>query len=243
VLCPNPSGARGIDDHDLDATLVREMVDGSGPAFECLYERHRDALFDAAWKTTRDTWIATETVQDSFVALWTKPHLYDPCRGSVRGWLLTVARNRAVDRLRSSRRSGLPLASTSFARGKADDRSPVDEMIATGRLVAAATTDPEPEVAAVRREDASLIADALTALQPAERAVISLAYGGGMSQSEVAAHLGWPLGTVKTRTRRALHKLRDRLGDDPRVADPRVGSRSAGRPGRRPSPRAAKGPA
>lgn len=117
----------------------------------------------------------------------------------------------------------------------------MEELISTGTLVAAASADPEPEKAAVQREDSSLIADAMTALMPAERAVIALAYGGGLSQSEVADHLGWPLGTVKTRTRRALHKLRDRLGDDPRVAGPRIPATSAGRPRHRPPSRQSAG--
>lgn len=241
MLCPTPAREHGSDDHDSDAALVREMISGSGEAFECLYQRHRDALFDAAWRTTSDSWIATETVQDSFLALWKKPHLFDPSRGSLRGWLLTVARNRAVDRLRASRRSGLARVTSSYAREGADDRSPIDGLISSGTLVAAATAEPEPEIAALQREDSALIADALTALVPAERAVIALAYGGGLSQSEVADHLGWPLGTVKTRTRRALHKLRDLLGDDPRVAGPRISATSAGRPGHRPRSRCSAG--
>jgi RNA polymerase sigma-70 factor (ECF subfamily) len=237
VLCPTPAREHGSDEHDSDAALVRDMIGGSGEAFECLYQRHRDALFDAAWRTTSDSWIATETVQDSFMALWTKPHLFDPSRGSLRGWLVTVARNRAVDRLRASRRSGRTQVASSYEREGGDDRSLMEALISSGTLVAAATAEPGPETAAVQREDSSLIADALSVLMPTELAVITLAYGGGMSQSEVADHLGWPLGTVKTRTRRALHKLRDRLGDDPRVAGPRIESATAGRPADRPRSR------
>lgn len=218
VLCPTSAREADLDDHDSDAALVREMMGGSGEAIERLYQRHRDALFDAAWRATRDSWIATETVQDSFLALWRKPHLFDPARGSLRGWLLAVARNRAVDRLRASRRNGLALAASSFVREGAEDRSPIDDLISSGALVAAASAEPEPEAAAVEREHSSLVSDAVTTLMPAERVVIALAYGDGLSQSEVAAHLGWPLGTVKTRTRRALRKLRERLGDDPRAA-------------------------
>ena len=93
----------------------------------------------------------------------------------------------------------------------ADDQATVEWLTSTGELIGAAGPEPGPEMALADKETREVIQDALASLAPLERRVIELAYGTGMSQSEIAAHLGWPVGTVKTRTRRALRHIRERL--------------------------------
>ena len=83
-----------------DASLVRQVVAGSQDALARLYDRHGEAVYAAAHRTSRDGWIAAEVVQETFLAVWNRAELFDPARGTLRSWLLTIARNRAVDHLR-----------------------------------------------------------------------------------------------------------------------------------------------
>jgi len=194
-----------------DARLVREMIEGSEEALAGLYDRHSNAIFAAAMRASRDRWIAAEVVQETFLALWNRAELFDPSRGALATWLVTIARNRAIDRLRAAGRHDRAATFSSFANPESDDRSIVEWFTASGELVGAAGPEPVPEVALSNKETRASIEDALASLDPMERRVIVLAYDGGLSQSEIAASLGWPIGTVKTRTRRAMRHLRDRL--------------------------------
>ena len=195
-----------------DAHLVREMMQGSQDALASLYDRHGDAVFAVAMRASRDRWIAAEVVQDTFLILWNRAELYDPSRGALATWLSTIARNRATDRLRSAGRHERANAFSSFARsGDVDDHSIVEWLMTSGELVGVAGPEPAPELAVTSAETRASIADALTALDRTERSVIGLAYDAGLSQSEIAIRLGWPIGTVKTRTRRALRHLREQL--------------------------------
>ena len=99
----------------------------------------------------------------------------------------------------------------------------------TGELIGAARTEPGPETALADKETRESIQDALASLAPLERRVIELAYDAGLSQSEIAAQLGWPMGTVKTRTRRALRHLRERLDGPHTGADTQGTMPDAGR--------------
>src|SRR6266550_9602784 len=91
-------------DATSDASLMRRVVDGSQDALASLYDRHGGAVFRAALRTSRDHSIAAEVVQETFLALWNRAELFDPARGSLSAWLATIARNRAIDRLRSAAR-------------------------------------------------------------------------------------------------------------------------------------------
>ena len=124
---------------------------------------------------------------------------------------MTIARNRAIDRLRAAGRHDRAAAFSSFGHADRDDISTAEWLTSSGELIGSAGPEPTPEVALTSREDRSSIEAAVADLDPMERAVIVLAYGSGLSQSEIAARLDWPIGTVKTRTRRALRRLRDRL--------------------------------
>ena len=198
-------------DPQSDEGLVRKMIGGSEAALGSLYDRHVNVVFAAALRTGRDRGIAAEVVQETFLALWNQAERFDPARGSLRSWLLTIARNRAIDRLRAAGRHDRAVAFSSFGHADQDDLSTAEWLTSSGELIGSAGPEPTPELALTSREDRSAIEAAVAALDPMERAVIVLAYGSGLSQSEIADHLDWPIGTVKTRTRRALRRLRDRL--------------------------------
>jgi RNA polymerase sigma-70 factor (ECF subfamily) len=194
-----------------DTRLMCQLIGGSEDALAALYDRHADAVFSAAMRANRDRWIAAEVVQETFLALCNGAELFDPSRGTLSAWLATIARNRAIDRLRSAARHERAANFSSFASSDADDHSVVEWLTVSGELIGAAGPQPVPETALSDKETRASIEEALGSLDPVERRVIVLAYDGGLSQSEIAASLGWPIGTVKTRTRRALRHLRDRL--------------------------------
>ena len=212
-----------------DASLLRDMIAGSEEALAGLYDRHGGVVHAAAMRASGDRWVAAEVVQETFLALWNRAELFDPSRGTLPAWLTAIARNRAIDRHRAAGRHDRAASFSSFVRTDADDHSVVEWLTATGELVGVANAEPAPEIALSNKETRASIEDALMSLDPAERRVIVLAYDGGLTQSEIAATLGWPIGTVKTRTRRALRHLRDRLeGHD-------TGRMRAGLPDAKPS--------
>jgi RNA polymerase sigma-70 factor (ECF subfamily) len=161
--------------------------------------------------------MAEEVVQETFLASWDRAEMFDPSVGSLAAWLHTIARNRTVDRLRAAgRRPNLvPLSSaasgSSFGNDEADADT-LERVLAGGQLVAGAVPPASPERELALRELRHALQDALARMPEPERIVIVMAYAEELSQSEIAARLGWPLGTVKTRTRRALRHLREVLG-------------------------------
>jgi len=198
--------------HRDDADLIREVAAGSEEAFTLLYDRHAAAVYRLALGVMRDRSIAEEVVQESFLALWNRAELYDPALGSAVGWLMTIARNRAVDHVRRVARR-VPAAP--FSQLVADDPDPAaatDWLVSAGETLATgAPAAPEPEVALAATETREAVSRAIATLHDVEREAILLAYRDGLSQSEIAARLGWPIGTVKTRSRRALRRMREAL--------------------------------
>lgn len=225
VIAPDPGHDRatgpGIDSPS-DASLVRQLIDGSEEALAGLYDRHAQAVFAAAVRASRDRSIAAEVVQDTFLTLWNRAELFDPSRGALPAWLVTIARNRAVDRLRAASRHDRAASFSSFSRVEEDDHAIGDWLTASGELIGAASPEPGPEIALSNKETRAAVEYALASLAPMERRVIVLAYDGGLTQAEIAARLGWPIGTVKTRTRRALRQLRDWF-ERPRTGEPSRG--------------------
>jgi RNA polymerase sigma-70 factor, ECF subfamily len=157
-----------------------------------LYDRHARAIYSLALRMLADAAEAEDVVQDVFTQAWRQAGLYDPARAPVVGWLLVIARARTLDRLRA-RRSRIALAGTG--------PDPADIVDVT----------PGQDVQAIDREQGSRVRAALAALSAAQREAIELAYYTGLSQSDIAARLKQPLGTIKTRIRSGLLKLREIL--------------------------------
>lgn len=197
-----------------DAALVSEVATGSQDALAALYDRHADAVYAAACRLTSDRHVAEEVVQETFLALWNRAELYDPAAGSLAAWLHAIARNRTVDRLRAAgRRPNLvPLSATTG--DDEHDTAALERLVASGQVIGGSTLGPGPEAALDSAELRTTLQSALDEMSDTERTVIVLAYREELSQSEIAARLGWPLGTVKTRTRRALYRLREVLANE-----------------------------
>jgi RNA polymerase sigma-70 factor (ECF subfamily) len=197
-----------------DEDLVREVVAGSHDALAALYDRYVDGVFAAARRLAGDRQLAEEVVQETFLALWNRAELFDPRAGSLGAWLRTIARHNAIDRLRAAgRRPRLQPASAS-AYADETDAAALDRLAASGTPVGGAEPAPDPAGIVISRWTRLQIQRALTTMPEEERVVIVMAYDEDLSQSEIAERLGWPIGTVKTRTRRALRRLRDVLAAD-----------------------------
>jgi RNA polymerase sigma-70 factor (ECF subfamily) len=169
-----------------DGELLRRVGDGDGGAFETLYRRYARPVFGLALRRLGDRSRAEEAVQETFASIWRSARTYRPERGPGAPWLYAVARNAIVDEARTR-------------------LEPVTEALEE------ATKDPEPAERAEQTWLAWRVHRALEELPPQERTVLELAYWHGLSQSEIAARLRIPLGTVKTRTRSGLHRLADLL--------------------------------
>jgi RNA polymerase sigma-70 factor (ECF subfamily) len=180
------------------------------------YDRHANLVFGSVARFVGDREAASEVVQDTFLALWRRAEQFDPRAGSLAGWLLGIARHRSIDRLRSEARRPSRGAITLDALpwGDADGAS---GQTAAPELVA--DREAEPDAMTDRRWAQSVVRTYVSELSEEERRVLGLAYAAGLSQSEISSHLGWPLGTVKSRTRRALAHLRSRLAAEPGLID------------------------
>ena len=176
--------------------LLQRMARGDEQALGLLYDRWEPAVRTAALRIVKEPVEADDVVEEVFWQAWRQAARFDSARGGAGTWLLTVARSRSLDRMRATKRTRA-------------ESSLEDAVEASGD--AFATPGPDPLAAAEQGERATLVAQALATLQPSQRECLELAYFGGLSQSEIAARTGQPLGTVKTRMRLALRKLRDTL--------------------------------
>jgi RNA polymerase sigma-70 factor, ECF subfamily len=199
---------------DDDAALVREVASGSQDALAALYDRYVDAVYAAAIRLTSDRQVAEEVVQETFLALWNRAELFDPNTGSLAAWLHTIARNRTVDRLRAAGRRPSLVPLSAAAGNDEHDTAALERIAASGTVLGGADLGPGPEGELAAAELRDVIREALAELPEHERTALVLAYSGELTQSEIAERLGWPLGTVKTRTRRALMRLREALSDE-----------------------------
>ena len=172
-----------------DGELIERIADGDRPAFEELYRRYARPVLGLALRRLGDRGRAEDAAQDAFVAIWRSARTYNPSRGRGAPWLYAVARNAITDGLR---RTPEPTAELQDGPG----------------------AEPDPADRAEQAWTAWRVHRALEVLPEHERPVIELAYWRGLSQSEVAAELGIPLGTVKTRTRSALARLADALEEE-----------------------------
>jgi RNA polymerase sigma-70 factor (ECF subfamily) len=187
---------RERDDEDVLAS-VQGRDDG---AFAELYDRYGRLAFGLAYRILGERGVAEDVVQEAFLAVWRRAGSYRVERGSVRGWLMSIVHNAAIDRRRGR-----------FKREQAD--------VALDDLAFMLETDAEDTFAAVAEGIvAEQVRRALAGLPDEQRQAIELAYFGGLTQQEIATRTGTPLGTVKSRLRLGLHKLRGLLQDA--VADP-----------------------
>jgi RNA polymerase sigma-70 factor, ECF subfamily len=214
------------EESEADALLVRDVVGGSQSALAELYDRHATMVYRVAIAVDRDPSAAEEIVQETFLTLWNKAERFDGSRGSLTGWLASIARNRSIDRLRAAGRSRATPFSTLTA-GLDEEESAVEWLVASGDLVAAGMPEPAPDQALDEWESSASLASTINGLTPVERQAILLAYRDGLTQPEIAARLGWPLGTVKTRSRRALRRLREAIDTATEPDQPPINARSA----------------
>ena len=173
---------------DLEETkLAAQVAQGNEKAFLTLYDRYSSRVHALTLHILHDPMMAEEATQDTFLKLWNRAHSYLPERGSLLPWLLTIARRVALDRLRLEARR--PLLSD------ADDPDEAWQSIPDGNTLS-------------EEHRWRSLYFAVQSLSSEHRQVIDLAYYQGLSQSEIAETLGWPLGTVKTRLRAAMQQLR-----------------------------------
>lgn len=175
------------------ADLVRKIAEGDQSALATLYDSTNRLVYGLILRVLNDAGAAEEVLLDVYTQVWRQAAAYDSSRGAPLAWLTTIARSRAIDRLRS---------------GWQDQRrkEPLDA------IGDAASVDANPEETTVAAERKRLVREALAQLTPEQREVIELAYYSGLSHSEIAAKLNQPLGTVKTRTRLGMMKLKEALG-------------------------------
>jgi RNA polymerase sigma-70 factor (ECF subfamily) len=195
-----------------DSGLVRAVASGSEDALVQLYDRYAGAVYATARRLTTDRGLAEDVVQETFLALWNRAEQYDPTMGSLPAWLLTIARNRTIDRLRALGRRPPTVPVSDVALPDEGDTATLERLLVGGAVVGAGQPVMGPAALLAETELRSSLAEALAELPDVERAVLVLAYRDELSQSEIAEKLGWPIGTVKTRTRRALLRMRNALG-------------------------------
>jgi RNA polymerase sigma-70 factor (ECF subfamily) len=173
--------------------LIKQIADGNQSAMTALYDATSRMVFGLVLRILSDRSTAEEVLLDVYTQAWRQARMYDSKRGAPLAWLMTIARSRAIDRLRSGRH----------------DQMARESLETTGALSSNAAS---PEEATVSSERQKIVRAALELLTPEQREVIELAYYYGLSHSEIAMKLGQPLGTVKTRTRLGMIKLREALG-------------------------------
>ena len=188
-------------DRASDTTLMERMGTGDEQALGTLYDRHARMVFSVAHAILGRAQDAEEVTEDVFVQIWSDPERFDSDRGSLKSYMATIARSRALDRVRAGSR-----------RYAAYERAAATEKEGTGVGVSAS----EPaDRGAEESEMRNSVGNALSTLNEGQRQAIELAYLRGFSQSEIAEELGEPLGTIKTRIRDGMAKLRKLLAHSP----------------------------
>lgn len=188
-----PTGDRAAPDDD--AALIERVARRDTQALEALYDRYAHIVYGMALRILRNAELAEEVVQETFWRVWRRSDTFQAGRGRVAAWIFGIAHNLAIDELRRQRArpSAVSLDSERAAPYELEDQGM--DVVAT----------------AIEAERRRMITNALTQLPTEQREVIELAYFGGLSQSEIATRLGSPIGTVKTRVRLGIQKLRDIL--------------------------------
>jgi RNA polymerase sigma-70 factor (ECF subfamily) len=175
-----------------DREAIARVAAGDAAGLEALYDRYATLVYSLALRIVRNTSDAEDVTQEAFAQVWAHAKRFDAARGAVPAWLSVIARSRALDRLRRS-----------AAGAGASSPDGLD-----------AIPDPTPsvELIAASAEQVAAAREALAALPADQRAVLALAYYEGLTQAEIAARTSTPLGTVKTRIRTGLQRIRDAMG-------------------------------
>lgn len=208
--CPRPSiharageiAMHGPDTEREDALLMAAIVGGSEDALRRLYERFSGLIYTLALRIVGDPLVAQEVVQDVFLRCWERAERFEPARGRVPAWLMGITRNRAIDVLRSAAYRA---------------HSQEIEIAAVDSQRFRHSSGGEIEAVALRLS----VADALRELPAAQRQAIDLVLSAELTQREIAELLGLPLGTVKTRIRDGMARLRVQLRPASRQKDAR----------------------
>lgn len=175
--------------------LLPAVARGDVSAFEALYDRHASTIYALLLRILCNADDAQEVLQETFVKAWSSAKMFDAVRGSEIAWLISIARSRGIDRLRSRK-----------IRGEREDEA--------GREISIRSSFADRNTGAdhaIQSQERVAVRGALSELPEAQRIALELAYFEGLSQSEIAARLGEPLGTIKTRMQLGMRKLRDRL--------------------------------
>jgi RNA polymerase sigma-70 factor, ECF subfamily len=181
-----------VDDGNLDLeTCIDRVAAGDQVAFATLYDQLAATVFGVARRVLRDPAQAEEVTQEVFTEIWRQASRFDAGRGRVRTWAVTIAHRRSVDRVRSEQ-----------AHRDRQSRNAAVETVA----------DPTPEDSAVETEDRARARAAMAELSDAQREALELAFYDGLTHVQIAEHLGVALGTVKTRIRDGLIRLRATMG-------------------------------
>jgi RNA polymerase sigma-70 factor, ECF subfamily len=179
-----------------DSALVERIMAADENALAALYDRYAGMLYAMLLRILKDTGAAEEVLQDLFLQLWRGAARFDPSRGSLPAWLLVIGRNRALSRLRGKERREFVLDDT--------EGFSLEALPSQGNL----------EDEAARTQLMDRLRGALAALPPEQREAVELAYFEGMTQTEIAARTGSPLGTVKSRVRAAMQTLKQFFDDE-----------------------------
>jgi RNA polymerase sigma-70 factor (ECF subfamily) len=194
---PSSPNIRRDEVTDPDALLLRRMADGDEAALGVLYDRWVDRVHTVAFWILKDADEAEDVVEETFWQVWRSAARYDASKSSGATWLILIARSRALDRLRAQRRRADWTAAPSTAGALLDASAEADT-----------SAGPHTESG----DSSRLLTEAIRALPVEQREALEMAYFAGLSHSEIAARIAQPLGTVKTRIRLAMDKLRQRLG-------------------------------
>jgi RNA polymerase sigma-70 factor, ECF subfamily len=192
-----PHQGRGDHSSADDAALIARMRSGDEQALGLFFDRWQDVVRATALRIVGEPMEAEDVVEDVFWQVWRQADRFDVGRGGVATWLLTMTRSRALDRLRAIRRSR--------------ESTPLDDLEHHGDAAIDLNSDPQADVELGERS--RRIRAALLTLPDEQRESLELAYFEGLSQSEIAQRTSQPLGTVKTRMRLAMQKLREQVPD------------------------------
>jgi RNA polymerase sigma-70 factor (ECF subfamily) len=176
-----------------ETELLARVAGGDAEAFSQLYDRLAGVLFSIAMRILRDAHAAEDVVQEAFVQIWAKAGSYDSRLGKPVTWAITLLRNKAIDRLRASQRGHRLMEA------------------ATAEHLASENLHEAPTAMLLSEETARAVRVAMAKLAPEQKQAIEMAFFSGLTQTEIAAALQAPLGTVKARIRRGMLELREAL--------------------------------